>query len=51
MVKRMQKLELKRTKDPEGELSDWAKAELARARAEPLSARIPLAEVKKRLKL
>ena len=50
MVRRMQKLELKKPrKDPEGELSDWAKRQLAIARATPDSEAISHAELKKRI--
>jgi hypothetical protein len=54
MVKRMQKLKLVKKpllKDAEGELSEWAKKQLAISRATPDSEAVPLSEVKKRLKL
>ena len=35
--------------DPEGELTDWAKEELRKARATPLSEYISLEEVEKRI--
>lgn len=40
----------KLSKDPEGELSDWAKEELAQARAEPKSSRATLEQVEQRLR-
>lgn len=36
-------------KDPEGELSDWAKKELEKARKTPSSKFFPLEEAKKRI--
>ncbi|GEM_PF-6460272 len=48
MVRKMQKLELEH-KDPEGELSEWAKRQLAIARATPDSEYIPHEELKKRI--
>lgn len=48
MVKRMQKLKLVK-KDPEGELSGWAKKQLAIARATPDSEAVSHDELKKRL--
>jgi len=50
MVKRMQKLELKKQrKDPEGELSEWAKRQLAIARATPDSQAVSHEELRKRI--
>lgn len=45
----MQKLEMKKAKDSEGELTEYAKKLLAEARATPLSEYIPHEEVKRRL--
>ena len=36
-------------KDPEGELSDWAKKQLKKARESPESEYVPFEEVKKRI--
>jgi len=48
MVRKMQKLELEH-KDPEGELSEWAKRQLAIARATPDSEAVSHEELKKRI--
>lgn len=48
LIKQM--LLAQKSKDPEGELSDWTKQELAEARAEPASSHQSLEEVEHHLR-